>query len=220
MSIELHSQGIARYAPLASNPIYYFHAIQYTNGDFYRAILGYENVWDKDYETALVKSLDYILHYHDKRHEYYFEELVFNTETFLYGIPWRRGIKPALDFRATASRRMERGSRAFARINLLDNPHHVDIEFEDGSVMTVAYLRYLIWKKKHIRSLNENSSSRSKQNGPSSKNGQRGKAGEAESVSSFIASGTLPDNVLDMRKRFGRAKSLREAYKKISRRLV
>jgi len=157
MSIELHPQGVVRYLHLNSNPIYYYYAFQFTYGDFYRAIFGYEHLWDEAYETQLIVKLDELLSYLHDRKLYYFEDLKCLRKVKIYGLEWKRGIKPITNFLATKPRHISRGERILARINLLDKPHHVDLEFENGDVMTVSFMRFLRWKQKNLRSLNETS---------------------------------------------------------------
>lgn len=145
IAVELHTQGVNYYAKLFENPIYYFNAFQFIGGNLYRAILGYGEMWDQDFEGKLINSLDYYLDRVADTFEYYFEQIEFLWKTKLTGIKWRRGIKPKkLDLRLRHPKLAERGTRGLARINLLDKPNHVDIEFYGtGEVYTLSYLQYL-----------------------------------------------------------------------------
>lgn len=121
-------------------------------------MLGYGDVWDKPFEEKLVKSLDFYLDWLNERSEYYFEQLEFVHRTRLHGIAWHRGVKPKrIDLRLRHPKLVEAGTRALARINLLDKPNHVDVEFfGTGEVFTISYIQYLRWRNGKKLKVKEN----------------------------------------------------------------
>jgi hypothetical protein len=225
MAIELNPQGMKRYMHLVSNPVYYFHAFQFTGGMFYRAWLGYERIWDLAYEETLMKALDAFLNYVAKRREYFLEQIEVRREFKMFGIKWKRGIKPT-NYQLADARPVwiEKGRTALARVNLLDTPRHVDIQFDDSDeIYTVSFTRYQNYKLTDIRSLRNakaNQQLESKQGGASSPNAEQRADAEAERPGEGISSRDYPDNVLDLRPRLGRKDSLRKAHKKTSTSLV
>lgn len=127
------------------NRLYYANSTQYMGGSFYRAVLGYETIWDREYESQLVKSLDYHLSLLKKRKTYYFEELVFKRQTSIKGFQWERGVKPVisrLDLPALEEKNVAQYTTALARINRVDSPAHVDVDFSDGSTWTFSIARW------------------------------------------------------------------------------
>lgn len=210
ITVELHAQGVKRYLALVENPLYYLNAFQYTNGELYRAILGYETIWDKEVEDSLMTQLDFFLNRVAKRREYFLEEIVFDRTAEIRGLLWKRGIKPKITFRVGLPQQealIPSGSYALARTNLLDKPRHVDIEFDDGTIFTVPLIHYLELKKKHIRSLDhEKSNNRS--------------ADKVKGTGGEIASKDYPPNVLDLRGRLKRRDQMSKAQKALQKRLV
>jgi hypothetical protein len=224
MSIELHPQGVARYKHLVDNPIYYFYSFQYVNGDLYRAIFGYEVMWDKEYEDKLVLSLDYLLYRHSERREYYIEEIQFISWVKLRGFIWRDGVKPKLTRGISFQARpiVKRGTRATARVNLLDKPNHVDIHFYDDQIISVSLMDYLNWKRTSIRSLTDENY-RQTQPKPTDSKTEARESKETPSFKKFsseVPHRQLPTNVLDMRERFRRSTAMPQTHKKVSKRLV
>lgn len=131
------------------NPIYYQNAFQFLGGGFYRRILGYENLWDRDYEGRMNKALDYVLTDLEKRRSYYLEDLVVNRDAAIHGIKWVRGLAPRkLEFNTQWIYELKANERLTVRVNLLDKPNHVDIERENGEVFSVQYLRYQNYKNR------------------------------------------------------------------------
>lgn len=135
-------------AKIQDNPIYYYYALQYRAGSLYRAVLGYEEVWNREAETKLVRGLDIYLGQLQERTLYYFEDIVTNRRFYCKGLAWRRGVKPPLRFllKNLSTIWYPEGTAITARINLEDAPNHVDLEFPDGRVMSVSYMNYLNWK--------------------------------------------------------------------------
>jgi hypothetical protein len=121
MSIELHPQGLARYEHLFKHPIYYYSAFQYMRGSLYRAVLGYETIWDKEYENSLIRQLDHVLHYHMEKQDYYLEDVKFIINADVFGCPWKRGVARKFSFTEQHRKFINAGQRAVCRINLLDN---------------------------------------------------------------------------------------------------
>lgn len=220
MSIELNPQGVARYKDLANNPIYYFHALQYTNGELYRAIFGYEKIWDKDYEDKLMLILDYVLNRYDERNEYYFENVTSEISLSLKGLVWKNGVKPKVYFGMKWPVRIPRGFKIMARVNKLDAPFHVDLEFEDGRILTIPYLTYKNLKdRRYLRSKrDENARAKSKQsksNGASQTKGQCREAGQAEGTSGENSTQKLPHQLHYLRQGFRRTSTLRKARQEV-----
>lgn len=210
ISVELNPQD--HYKHLYNHPIYYYHAFQYTRGGFYRAVFGYEKLWDKDYEESLTLALDYILTNHLNRREYYFEEITTERTFTLYGWRWDRGIKPKrIDFDYEWATLLPAQCRATARINLLDQPSHVDIEFhESGEIYSVSYMRYLTWKKQNfIRSLTY--APRAKPDRSSASHDKCPKAAGLERPGRKDAFKAIHASVPSMRQRFRRSATLQKA---------
>jgi hypothetical protein len=154
MIVELSPQR-GHYNHLINNPIYYFHAFQYTHGELYRAVLGYEKIWDHKLEKDLMMALDFMMCKWASDKKYYLEEIVINRKTYIEGVKWFRGIKPTpLNLQLRYRFKKARNCRALARINTLDQPFHVDLEFANGDIFTMPYISYITLKlNKKIRSL-------------------------------------------------------------------
>ncbi len=143
MAIELDGAGLGRYRDLADNPIYYYNAIQYAGGGFYRAALGYEVIWDRKAEGVLDLCLDYVLTKVDRDNAYYLDELEIAKDVQLHGVIWPRGVAPQnLSFAIQWPLDLTAGEKLTVRVNLLDKPHHVDLERSNGEVFTISFLRY------------------------------------------------------------------------------
>lgn len=208
MTIELNPQGLARYKPLFNNPIYYFHSLQYVGGDFYRAVLGYETIWDRDYENDLIVSLDKLLTQLNETGEYYFEDVRTIRKHYIQASKWYRGIKPSNPFARRVQRihHLPSGLEGLARINLVDKPHHVDLEFEDGQIFTISFMRYLTYKEKFFRS--KRHEKRTKQNRTDAKDGKRREATKAKgSCRTFTFKGHYVE-LPRLQQRFGRPTSM------------
>lgn len=138
---------------LANNPLYYINAIQFTNGELYRAVLGYELLWDRKTERDLMLCLDYILTLHLNEETYYFEELTVTTETRIHGVKWPRGIAPrVLAFETQWPYELKTGEKLLARVNCLDKPNHVDVErVSTGEVFTLQLVKYLRYREKLMK---------------------------------------------------------------------
>jgi hypothetical protein len=199
MSVELHGQGQVRYIPLIGNPIYYFYALQFTQGSLYRAIFGWERLWDRELEADMMQRLQSHLEKLAKQKLYYLEEIEFIHAAMLRGTPWTRGVPRQLDHRKQYPLAIKCGARALARVNLVDKPNHVDIEFKDGTVFSISYTRYLNLKRNHIRSLHD---ANPKQTGASPKDGPSTKSTKVDSVSRHFAFRTLAPEMYRLRKRF------------------
>jgi hypothetical protein len=213
MSIELHWQGLKAFRDLAENPLYYLNAIQYTNGELYRAIFGYEFLWDREYEGEIMLALDYYLTELDKRGHYYLEEVKVDRPFTLEGRKWRDGLKPKpLTFQKTAlaKDRIPSGLRATARVNTMDVPSHVDIEFDNGAIYSVNYIKYQNWKeRKLIRSLTHENKPRSASDGS-------GEAGPAARTRFPLSEAVpLPANVHRLQRRLTGQNALRKLRTKI-----
>jgi len=221
MTIELHPQGLARYRELANNPIYYYHAIQYTNGELYRAIFGYENFWDKKLEDNFMLSLDFFLSRLTEKRDYYFEDLEVFRSFRLEGIPWPSGVKPKhLNFAQRHAAYIPRGMRVLARVNLIDKPNHVDLDFEDGRVFSVSFMIYLRWKERqHLRKIkSENPTRRQTQSEPdrtSQTKSQRREVSSAHYTSRENTSQKTTPQLHHLREAFRRQATLRKARQKI-----
>lgn len=143
MAIELDGTGLGKYRHLANNQIYYYNVLQHMGGDFYRRVLGYEVLWDLQVERKMMLCLDYYMLKKSESREYYLEELKVNKTTRIHGIRWPRGIAPQTNrFDLQWPFDLKEGESITARINLLDKPHHVDLERSNGEVFTIQYLRY------------------------------------------------------------------------------
>lgn len=153
MSVELDRDQLLKYRELANNPIYYYNAIQYTAGSFYRAVLGYEILWDKRKEAELMLCLDYYLTHLSDEGSYYGETLKTTRDVMVWGIPWTRAVAPRnlSSFKLEWPFELQRGEVLQTRINLLDKPYHVDVERPSGEVFTISYPRYQNFKDQHCK---------------------------------------------------------------------
>lgn len=150
-------------------------------------MLGYGDVWDKPFEEKLVMSLDFYLDWLSERSEYYFEQLEFLHRTRVHGISWHRGIKPKrIDLRLRHPKLVEPGTRALARINLLDKPNHVDVEFfGTGEVFTISYIQYLRWRNGKKLKVKENAKT-SRQAKPRTATSSSERSGREESSKALV----------------------------------
>lgn len=217
MSIELNPQGLARYEHLFNHPIYYYHALQYMKGSFFRAVLGYETIWDKDYENSLVRQLDHTLHFHMERKEYFFESIIFTKQTKVFGTLWVRGVKTGFEMLHQKRKDIAIGQRALARINLLDKPNHVDLDFDDGSVWTIPYVRYLRYKQERYAKVNHANPTKpqSEQTSTHPKDAKPNAFRSPQSFSEEISSRDLPANVFSLQKRQRRPSPLSKTHAKV-----
>lgn len=145
---------LGRYVSLAENPIYYYGALQYCGGSFYRAALGYETLWDVETEAKLMLCLDYLMSKHELAGHYYIEEIKCNGTMTMHGLPWKRGIMPEhFQFHLLYPFKLNWGESITARVNLLDKPNHVDLERANGEVFSITLMRYLDYVNKGTFSL-------------------------------------------------------------------
>jgi hypothetical protein len=102
--------------------------------------------------------------------------------------------------------------RALARVNLLDSPFHVDLDFYDTEkTYTISYMHYLLFKKnKTIRIINHDQPSLLKP-----KPHQEGPAGGTPTSSESVPPQAVYTSVLDLLKRRRRANTLQKARAKI-----
>ncbi len=215
--IELHPQGPKRYMHLIDNPIYYFYGFNYVGGSFYRALFGYEALWDEDLENSHVDHLDAFLKRSAQQRDYYLEEISFAYRTKVWGISWPRRVKPVtnFNFRALQKKLVQRGERALARINCLDAPFHVDIEFSDGEIFSVSYQRYENWKnREQIRSL-DHASTQPGKNSPNEKNGKFGKASKVKNFSCQNSLNPMASQLPPLRQRLRRSYSVSKARRQV-----
>lgn len=211
IAVELHPQGIVRYKPLYENPIYYFYAFQFRGGDFYRAVLGYETIWDEEFEDKLVSDLDNHLSKLRDLKLYYFEDIEILGDRTLIGLVWKRGVKPRVNFRMRGRMEVLSGTRALARINLADRPHHVDVQFEDGQIITMILMDYLTSRKRWITHTKKESpyakqqqSNKPKQDRTDASNGQCRETSKVKSTGSKESVTKMAGAVHRVWKRFGR----------------
>jgi hypothetical protein len=209
MSLELNPQGVKRYMHLFNHPIYYLYALQFLGGNLFRAILGYENLWDLPLEEKLVHDLDKHLCDLAEKELYYLEEIEFKETSKFFGTRWPKGVKRPVIFTKQKWKRVERGCRALARVNLIDKPNHVDIEFSNGEVWSIYLMHYLNLKKYRVRSLDHADKPKPKQNGNDEKNGERGEAPKAKSACRLVAVKAVDVKLPRLRQRFRRSHSLR-----------
>lgn len=149
IAIELDREGLGKYREYAENPIYYRNCLQYMGGELYRAILGYETIWDKQAEADLMLALDYVLTDFRERELYYIEEMEIVRDFKMHGIKWVKSVPPKeLDFNLQWPFDLKRGEKVTVRVNLLDRPNHVDIERGNGEVFTIQFLRYEKFKER------------------------------------------------------------------------
>lgn len=154
MTVELARNGLSIHRELVSNPIYYREALQYNGGGFYRAVLGFETLWDLKIEQDLNLSLDYFLTAHREKGLYYLSELTATKDFTLNGWKWFRGIPPDPAIFKTGMlwpMEVEEGDLFTARVNLLDHPFRVDIEKADGQITTIPYMRYKKLVARHFK---------------------------------------------------------------------
>lgn len=143
MSIELDRVNLARYRHLSDNPVYFYNCLTFCGGSLYRAILGYEVLWDRRKEEELMLCLDYFLTTQQDRNLYYTEELKVTRDFRTHGVAWPRGIAPrTLRFDLQWAYEIKAGESLTARINMLDKPYHVDIERGNGEVFSLQLPRY------------------------------------------------------------------------------
>ena len=149
MAIETDRAGVGKYFNrYRDNAIYYENSLKYLGGELYRAILGYDLVWDKKTERNLMLCLDYLMTRYQERDEYYFEELIVTKEVMIHGVTWHRGIAPKkLAFELQWPHQLKPGQRITARVNCLDKPNHVDLELPDGTVFTLQLIKYLRYRE-------------------------------------------------------------------------
>jgi hypothetical protein len=169
MAIELdRASPISKYRALADNALYYFNALQYMAGGFYRAALGFEVIYDRRREDELNLCLDYFLTNLIDQKLYYFETLKVLRTTRLYGQRWHREIAPKTHtFDLSWPYELERGEALVCRVNCIDKPNHVDIErVETGEVFSVPVVSYYHFKARHCQTkgtdIRERQSSRSR----------------------------------------------------------
>lgn len=172
MALEQDAEGLAKYRNLADNPLYYDNAIQYCGGEFYRAVLGYEVLWDRKVERSLVMTLDYLLTSLKETGAYRLDDVKVQASTKIYGIQWQNGVAPQmLNFDLLWPYRLKAGENLLARVNLVDKPNHVDLERSTGEVFTIPFIRYQnclnnkIFRRKGPDIVNENARKSAKVHG-------------------------------------------------------
>lgn len=119
---------------------------------FYRAVIGYDALWDKDLDKVLTDSLGWYLINLMEDERYYFKRLKLaekETEVIMPGVPWLSEIKPGIKEDCyTANIKFRPKDRIIARFNLLDWPNHVDLELEGhpGERTSVSTVSFKTWQ--------------------------------------------------------------------------
>lgn len=206
MIVELSPQR-GHYNHLIENPLYYFNAFQYTHGELYRAIFGYEQLWDKNYEKDLMMALDFMMCFWAKKRDYYIEEIFIDRRVYLEALPWLRGVKPRSLNLMQRKRFKVNCNRATARVNALDRPFHVDVQLYTGEIFTVPYAIYMNLKgRRMIRSLDHENPSREAKG--HAKNDANPTAQRLESLGRIVALKAVHDRLPNLRQRLRRQGSL------------
>lgn len=155
MAIELDKTGLARYKKLAENPLYYQNAFNYCGGSLFRAILGYEQVWDKAFEERLMLCLDYLLTDFEDIGRYFMLELTAASDLVVYGLCWPRSVCPqTFKFDVQWPYELQKGEKLVCRVNMLDWPYRADFERANGEVFSIPYRRFYsnLLNRKFLRS--------------------------------------------------------------------
>lgn len=207
MSMEQDPSGLGKYARFKDHFIYYQNALNYCGGELYRAVLGYENLWDRKAERQLMLCLDFYLQQQVDKRKYYLEETTVKQSLLIHGVKWPRQIPPkTLNFDLQWPFQLQEGEALISRINLLDKPYHVDIERSNGEIFTVPFTRYQnlvdngMFKRKPRKENYEKRSRSATTRTATPKAKGLSLVGQPSKVHPFKE---IPQKLLHLRKRFG-----------------
>ena len=155
ITVPLHKLSFTAHAKLMTNKLYWDNWGQFLDLDgeasLYRAVLGYDEWYDKSRNLEETEKLDYYLNRLSANGNYALKGFKVRLETVLQGVHWKDGVKPGLNriygqTRNTEAIKFKKGDKLLARINLLDKPEHVDLEWL-GEVQHVATIPWTIFDR-------------------------------------------------------------------------